>query len=132
MIWTDESSFENGKDSAKVMVWRLPFEKYFEECLAPSFKSGRTSLMVWDSIRYGRKSRLHFCSDIERKGEGFVSSIYNGPLLEFYRRERNLILMEDGAHVHRCRAAKDWKLEKGLKVLDWPAQSPDLNPIENL
>ena len=40
--------------------------------------------------------------------------------------------MEDGAPVHRCRAAKEWKAQRGMQVLPWPAQSPDSNPIENL
>ncbi|KAI8354528.1 hypothetical protein BD560DRAFT_438267 [Blakeslea trispora] len=49
--FTEESSFKNGKNSVHVMVWRLANEKYLEGCLAPTFKSARTSLMVWGSIR---------------------------------------------------------------------------------
>ena len=132
VIWTDESSFENGKNSAAVLVWRLPTEKYLDDCLAPTFKSGRSSLMVWGAIRYGAKSKLHFLGEEERKGAGFVASVYDGPLLEFYGMEQGLILMEDGAPVHRCNIANQWRKERGIDVLCWPSQSPDLNPIENL
>jgi hypothetical protein len=47
VIWTDESSFEIGKLSSQPRVWRNTLEKYSKVCLAPAFKSGRTSIMVW-------------------------------------------------------------------------------------
>ncbi|KAK6325006.1 hypothetical protein J4Q44_G00043480 [Coregonus suidteri] len=31
---------------------------------------------------------------------------------------------------HTARATKEWLRKKHLKVLEWPSQSPDLNPIE--
>ena len=132
MIWTDESSFENGKNSAVVKVWRQTHEKYIEECLVPSFKSGKTSMMIWGAIRSENKSELLFLGDQDRRGPGFVSFVYESPLARLYELECGLILIEDGAPVHRSSIAKEWRIEKGLEVLDWPAQSPDLNPIENL
>ena len=40
--------------------------------------------------------------------------------------------MEDGAPVHGSNIQKDWREQLGLKKLDWPPNSPDLNPIENV
>src|SRR5206468_6967067 len=38
----------------------------------------------------------------------------------------------DGAPVHRATVSRHWRETHHLEKLDWPEQSPDLNPIENL
>ena len=41
-------------------------------------------------------------------------------------------LPTDNARPHKSKVALEFHEKTGLRVLDWPAQSPDLNPIENL
>ena len=42
------------------------------------------------------------------------------------------IFMQDGAPCHRSKIVSEFLKEKKIKVLDWPNNSLDLNPIENL
>jgi transposase len=39
---------------------------------------------------------------------------------------------QDNASCHVSRQSKSFFHEKEVKILDWPANSPDLNPIENM
>lgn len=40
--------------------------------------------------------------------------------------------MQDNAPIHTSNESKAWFADNGVKLLDWPPYSPDLNPIENL
>ena len=42
------------------------------------------------------------------------------------------ILQEDNDPKHRSRLCTAWKTENGITTLDWPSQSSDANPIENV
>lgn len=68
----------------------------------------------------------------QNKAVDFVEIVYNGELLGFLGQTSNAFLMEDGAPIHRAKVAKAWREKQSLKIFKWLAQSPDLNPIENV
>ena len=40
--------------------------------------------------------------------------------------------MQDGAPCHRSKLAKNFLDSNNIDLFEWPENSPDLNPIENL
>ena len=46
--------------------------------------------------------------------------------------ERELSFQQDNAKPHKGQAVMDFLANWGYEVLDWPPQSPDLFPIENI
>jgi len=51
------------------------------------------------------------------------------PLVE---QDADLIFQQDNASIHTSVYSKWWMNTHGFHILDWPAHSPDFNPIENL
>ncbi len=49
-------------------------------------------------------------------------------------KDADFIFQQDLAHffAHTAKSTKSWVNDHGVGVLDWPANAPDLNPIENL
>ena len=135
VIWTDEASFEVEKHSRTIRVWRSASEKYQQDCLVPTFKSGRISIMVRGANTGSSKCYLVLIPSDKRTAKDFVEVVYEFALQHYYHHHDNyecLILMEDGAPVHCSTLPKLWREEVGIKKLKWPANSPDLNPLENL
>ncbi len=46
--------------------------------------------------------------------------------------DADFIFQQDLAPAHTAKGTKSWFNDHGVTVLDWPANSPDLNPIDNI
>ncbi len=47
-------------------------------------------------------------------------------------KDADFIFQQDLAPAHTAKSTKIWLNDHSVGVLDWPAISPDLNPIDNL
>ena len=45
--------------------------------------------------------------------------------------EEEVIFQQDNDPKHTSKKAKKWMEDNNITLLDWPAQSPDLSPIEH-
>jgi hypothetical protein len=60
VVWADEFTFEIGKNSRQIHVWKTADERYSSSYIVPTFKSERTSLVIWGAFVGGQKWNLVF------------------------------------------------------------------------
>jgi transposase len=69
-------------------------------------------------------------------GEDYASYVCKELVPEanlLYKTPNQWILVQDGASIHNCQHTKKRFQEEKVNFLpDWPPNSPDLNPIENI
>ena len=92
--------------------------------------------MVWGCISYNRRGPLGLIPSDKRSGVDYVELVLAGPLWDFYVEEYEekgqVLVMEDGAPIHRSKVAKKFRSKNSMETFPHPAQSPDANPIEHV
>ncbi len=54
------------------------------------------------------------------------------PSTDQLSKDADFIFQQYLAPAHTAKSTKSWLNDHGVGAIDWPANSPDLNPIENL
>jgi transposase len=110
-------------------------EKWKKDYVYELKKGKGVRVMVWAAIwGTNRTDLLQLERDFESKKQGYSSKSYikiiEKMLPTIY--ELGLTFMQDNAPIYVSNESKQWFADNGIKLLDWPPYSPDLNPIENL
>ncbi|GBM45040.1 Transposable element Tc1 transposase [Araneus ventricosus] len=92
----------------------------------------RRGLMVWAGIMLDGRTPLHIFERVTVTGVRYRDEILE-PYARLFRDALGpeFILMDDNARPHRALLANEFQESEDIRRMDWPARSPDLNPIEH-
>lgn len=131
VLFSDESRFGLHPDSRRVRVWRTPGNRQRMQHVQEvhSYRGG--TIMVWAGISSAARTDLVLC-DRFVNANSYINNILRPVVLPFAQNYgQNFVLMHDNARAHTAAATTEFLEEHQINVLPWPAQSPDLNPIEH-
>ncbi|CAB5369723.1 unnamed protein product [Rhizophagus irregularis] len=132
VLFSDESTFTQFQQGRQGMVWREPGEELNPDCISVTVKHS-PSKMFWGCFSWsGLGPIVPLNGSVTGQTHAQVINDFVVPTLHTHFPQGNGIFQEDNAVPHRSGVATAARENAGIVTLDWPAQSPDINPIENI
>uniref|UniRef100_A0A9J7ZI22 Tc1-like transposase DDE domain-containing protein n=1 Tax=Cyprinus carpio carpio TaxID=630221 RepID=A0A9J7ZI22_CYPCA len=132
VLFSDESKFCMSFGNQGARVWRKTGEKEMPKCLKSSVKYPQ-SVMVWGAMSAAGVGPLFFIKGrVNAASYQEILEHFMLPSAEKLYGDEDFVFQHDLAPAHSAKTTGKWFTDHGITVLNWPANSPDLNPIENL
>lgn len=132
VLFSDESKFNFKGSDGNQHVRRPRGERLNPLYTRGTVKFGGGNVMVWGCFSAHGVGPIHKVEGIMDRFQ--YKDILEDVMLPYAEDEMPLawIFQQDNDPKHTAKVVKEWFSSAGVNVMKWPAQSPDLNPIENL
>ncbi|KAJ1299760.1 hypothetical protein OPQ81_000669 [Rhizoctonia solani] len=134
VLWSDETKIKRLGSDGIHWVWVRPGEELNDWMILPTMNFGGGSLMFWGCMGwmgtgYGAKLEIPLNKELYKE---ILEDEFLKSLVHLGIEPGEVLFQFDNAHAHVAKSSLKWLEDHGIEYLDWPANSPDLNPIENL
>ncbi|GFX64061.1 transposable element Tcb2 transposase [Trichonephila clavipes] len=129
----DERRFILSSDSHRILIWKVRGSRNHPSNIIERDWYGGHGVLVWGGIVLGSRTDLHIFDAGSVNGNRYCYEI----LLPYVRLFRGAMgqqfpFMDDNEPCHRTVAAEQVLESEDIERMNWPARSPDLNPIEHV
>jgi transposase len=133
VIWSDETKINRFGSDGRQWVWKKKKEELIQREVQGTVKYGGGNIMVWGCMGWNGVGHL---AEVEGRmdADQYVSILEDHMLPSLEESgisEEEVIFQQDNDPKHTSKKAKNWMEDHNITLLDWPANSPDLSPIEH-
>lgn len=134
VIFSDETKINRLGSDGRRWVWKRTNKVLSQHDVKETQKFGGGSLMFWGCISVNGAG--FGCRVDGRMDSALYLEILQGEFMQsiglFGKSVQDIIFQQDNDPKHKSRLVMNWIEGVGIQLLDWPAYSPDLNPIEHI
>jgi transposase len=134
VIWSDETKINRFCSDGRSWCWVRGDESQNPRQFKQTVKHGGGSIMIWGCMTSQGLGCM--CQIVGTMDQHLYKQILQDELIgtiELFNMDvERVVFQQDNDSKHKARIVQEWLNEQPFEVLEWPPQSPDLNPIEHL
>ncbi|GFV98258.1 transposable element Tc1 transposase [Trichonephila clavipes] len=133
VLFSDESHFSVHPDNRRIFIWRDCGSRSNPAFVHESVRFGGGRVLVYGSISIDGRTYLYIIRDVPLTARRHRDEILR-PIVVPYAAAigDDFILMDDNCRPNHANLVEDFLFEEGIVRMEWPACSPDMNPIEHV